>query len=190
MEYKNIHHRCLRSIHHLVPHPQSQKDQISNESSSNRRISYHPHCHYFLIQVNKCSPVRLKMKWAQMSTSGTTYQSDHRSNQPAILSVQDKSNQVILDWIGNSTHSIFTVSPFLIVPAKGISGCHRLWSWGCCSAGVVSETGQMLRISERPMIGVGGLRLYRSRDTVVKCGLLGIGFDKQYEKVIERRKGR
>jgi len=48
----------------------------------------------------------------------------------------------------------------------------------------------MLRISERPMIGVGGLRLYRSRDTVVKCGLLGIGFDKQYEKVIERRKGR
>lgn len=39
------------------------------------------------------------------------------------------------------THSILTVSPFLIVAAKGMSGCHLLCSFSCFSAGVVKETG-------------------------------------------------
>lgn len=45
-----------------------------------------------------------------------------------------------------STHSILTVSPSLIVPANGISGCQRLCSFGCWSAGVVRETSHMVRM--------------------------------------------
>jgi len=51
------------------------------------------------------------------------------------------------------THSILTVSPFLIVPANGMSGCHRLCSFSCLAAGISSDTGQMLRIPVRPILG-------------------------------------
>lgn len=54
------------------------------------------------------------------------------------------------------THSIFTVSPFLMVPANGISGCHLLCSFSCFSAGISKDTLHTLRISVNPMLKMGG----------------------------------
>jgi hypothetical protein len=111
-----------------------------NGSEWGQHSSCHLRCHYFLKSdeqevIDECL-LRLPIC-------------------PPVQSTYLRGKQVFSLWVGIiHTHSIFTVSPFLIDPAKGISGCHLLWSWGCFSAGMPSETLHTFLIPVRPIVKV------------------------------------
>ena len=159
---RKVEHPWSQRVRHLrAPPSQSQTVRRGNGSEWGQYSSCHPRCHCFLKSdeqevIDECL-LRLPIC-------------------PPVQSTYLRGKQVFSLWVWIiHTHSIFTVSPFLIVPAKGTSGCHLLWSWGCFSAGMPSETLHTFLIPVRPIVKVrmrlrwGNMVVKRNRKGRLSC---------------------